>query len=583
MISVIVPVFNCEQYLDKCINSIINQDEKNFELILINDGSFDGTSDICTRWKEKDSRIILINQENQGQGSARNAGIKEARGEYLVFVDADDYLEPQALSLLAEYVQHKDYDIVMYQHYYISSDMEDRIECKSCIEFSTKSDIMIESTTFLWDKMFKRSFFVQNILLKNYYGEDLSASAYLIAKSDKIGLIDECLYTHLDRSGNLSSNHNRVMEIVDSLYDMFDIFERQNMLKEYYHVLLYISYKQYRLYLIDLKYRFDEDFHKKLINKFIKYFETVFCSEKNIIHILGLELTRRYIKIGDIFLPDFKQWSPWRVWRNMEHYMIDPYIIQKENEKYPLMTDYLISFTREFDSIKYGTISQELWMDRWKIQCSKFVETLKQSSFIGNIILIKQHLNNEKLDDLFNWCCGYFIERCKKAIISDEITTKIDFLKVILDSRLAYDNFDGFEKPRTISQEEKYFRGEYFRTNINLNVMNIMLKIKFSKRRFTEFFYSKNINSIAIYGMGYLGERFAEELMEEEFDIKFGIDKRNFNNALIKVINPEESFEKIDAIVVTPIHLFHEIKTSIEKKALCSIISLEEVIEYFIN
>ena len=67
MISVIVPVFNCEQYLDKCINSIINQDEKNFELIIINDGSFDGTPDICNKWKAIDSRIVLIHQDNQGK------------------------------------------------------------------------------------------------------------------------------------------------------------------------------------------------------------------------------------------------------------------------------------------------------------------------------------------------------------------------------------------------------------------------------------------------------------------------------------------------------------------------------------
>ena len=587
MISVIVPVFNCEQYIGKCIESIINQDEKNMELIIINDGSVDGTLEICNRWKEKDCRIVLINQENQGQGSARNFGIKKARGEYLVFVDADDYLEPQALSLLAEQIQHNDYDILIYSFYYINrNNTQEKIACKRKIDFSTKSDIMIDSTTFLWDKMFKRTFFVENTKLENYYGEDLCACAYLLAKTDKIGFIEDYLYNHIERNGNLTSDNNKVMEIVDSLHCMVDLFKKQNMLKEYHYVLLYLSCQQYNLYRLELKDRFDTKFHKELIKKFLKYFKTAFDLDADFTKWLEIENKRRYVIIGDDLLPIFRKWRDGGIWskyRNIENYMIDPYMIQRENEINPSMSEYFLSFTRELEAVKYGTLSQNIWMRRWKNQCNKFVETLKQSSFTGNIIVIKQYLNNEKLNFLLNLCYEYFAEQCNNAIIVDNIKTRVDLLTFISKNKPCYHYFNGYEKARSGDLEEMYLRGEAFRTNINLNIMNMMLKIISSKRRFTEYFQSLKIHSIAVYGMGYLGERFVEVLVEEGFDIKFAIDKNIDYSARIRIIKPEEDFDVTDAIIVTPVHLLNEIKASLEIKVSCRIISLEEVVEYFAN
>ena len=92
MISVIVPVYNAEKYLKKCLDSLVNQSYKDLEIILVNDGSQDGSEKICKDYEEKDSRIILINKNNGGPSSARNSGIEKANGEYLSFIDSDDYL-----------------------------------------------------------------------------------------------------------------------------------------------------------------------------------------------------------------------------------------------------------------------------------------------------------------------------------------------------------------------------------------------------------------------------------------------------------------------------------------------------------
>ena len=92
-VSIIVPVYNTEQYLDKCIKSILNQTFKYFELILINDGSNDSSLDICRKYSNKDNRIVIVDNKNQGVSTARNIGISKARGEFILFVDSDDYVD----------------------------------------------------------------------------------------------------------------------------------------------------------------------------------------------------------------------------------------------------------------------------------------------------------------------------------------------------------------------------------------------------------------------------------------------------------------------------------------------------------
>lgn len=102
LISVIVPVYNIQDYLERCVRSICNQTYKNLEIILVDDGSTDGSKDICDRLAKEDDRIRVFHKENGGSSSARNLGIRESTGEYLGFIDSDDYIEPDMYELLAE-------------------------------------------------------------------------------------------------------------------------------------------------------------------------------------------------------------------------------------------------------------------------------------------------------------------------------------------------------------------------------------------------------------------------------------------------------------------------------------------------
>lgn len=116
-VSVIVPIYNVEQYLDTCIKSIVEQTYQNMEILLIDDGSNDLSPDICNQWEKRDSRIRVFHRQNSGVSEARNFGIKNTEGEYLTFVDADDWIEPRTVEQALEIALQNESDIVFWPYY----------------------------------------------------------------------------------------------------------------------------------------------------------------------------------------------------------------------------------------------------------------------------------------------------------------------------------------------------------------------------------------------------------------------------------------------------------------------------------
>lgn len=113
LISVIVPIYKVENYLSECIESLLNQTYKNLEIILVDDGSPDRCGEICEEYKTKDERIVVIHKENGGLSDARNAGMKVMTGDYIVFVDSDDYMTPEGIEFLAHLLEEREADMVI--------------------------------------------------------------------------------------------------------------------------------------------------------------------------------------------------------------------------------------------------------------------------------------------------------------------------------------------------------------------------------------------------------------------------------------------------------------------------------------
>ena len=116
-ISIIVPIYNAEKFLNKCIKSILKQTFENFELILVNDGSTDKSLDICNKYAKSDKRIKVINKKNEGSVLARKRGIKEAKGDYVIFVDADDWISINALEVINEEINNNNADVIVFNYY----------------------------------------------------------------------------------------------------------------------------------------------------------------------------------------------------------------------------------------------------------------------------------------------------------------------------------------------------------------------------------------------------------------------------------------------------------------------------------
>ena len=173
LISVIVPVYNSEAYLDRCIQSITNQDYRCFELLLIDDGSTDKSPIICDRWQKKDWRIKTIHQENGGQSKARNTGLAYAQGDYIAFVDSDDYVTADYLSyLLSLFPQSDDCSVTACNHYIVrkgrsipnTEEAKDRVfSAKEALESALFHECIDVSP---WGKLYKKGVFYGTEILQ---------------------------------------------------------------------------------------------------------------------------------------------------------------------------------------------------------------------------------------------------------------------------------------------------------------------------------------------------------------------------------------------------------------------------------
>lgn len=164
LISVIVPVYKVEKFLDKCISSLISQSYKNLEIILVDDGSPDKSGKICDAWSNKDDRILVIHQRNSGAGAARNTALKKARGDYITFVDSDDYIAPQMyeymLSLFENDIDIVECDYVNVWDDYMNFDNNesvDQAKLYTCVE-ALKENIQDHYfRQLIWNKLYRKN------------------------------------------------------------------------------------------------------------------------------------------------------------------------------------------------------------------------------------------------------------------------------------------------------------------------------------------------------------------------------------------------------------------------------------------
>ena len=263
MISIIVPIYNCEKYLKECIDSICNQTYTDLEIILVDDGSTDNSSMICDEYAKSDSRIIVIHKENGGATSARNAGLRIAKGEYIGFADSDDWAEPDMCKVLLENMTLHNSQISICTRYINNGNSEfkddlcvpDGVYVKNDPEKTIIHNLFYKKdyksrgiTTSLWAKLFVRELILKHqfkIDERTKYAEDDVCVYSCLLDAERVSFVNEALYHY--RMQDESITHS----IDDTYFEKISIFYQQMKNVFMYHSdsdILMQKLKKYMLY-----------------------------------------------------------------------------------------------------------------------------------------------------------------------------------------------------------------------------------------------------------------------------------------------------------------------------------------------
>ena len=250
-VSIVVPVYNAEKYLDKCIESLVNQTLDNYEIIFVNDGSTDTSRDILEKYQETYPDIIkIINKDNGGQASARNLGIDCSQGTYIGFIDADDYAEYQMFEKLLEAANMNQADVSECNYYFLRYENDQRLDMRpycTTRQYKSNRDMFIDPLVSPWNKLFRADLLNESKVrfVEGCIYEDTGFYIKLIPFIKKQVYVDEALIHHVFwESSTMNANRNlKVGDIFTVLEDVYAFYKANYLWDEYYEELEYFSVK----------------------------------------------------------------------------------------------------------------------------------------------------------------------------------------------------------------------------------------------------------------------------------------------------------------------------------------------------
>lgn len=212
LVSIIVPVYNVEEYLGRCVDSILGQTYTNLEVILVDDGAKDSSGDICDAYARQDPRVRVIHKENGGLSSARNAGIDIAKGDYLEFVDSDDWIEPDAVESLLSLALEQNVELVVGGRYDVKAKTGVKKKGLCPVRTEVISGEELVSRIFRWDncdsaapdKLFHRRLFAQIRFPHGKVCEDVPIMYKIVLDAGRAALLDKPFYNYFHRPGSIT-------------------------------------------------------------------------------------------------------------------------------------------------------------------------------------------------------------------------------------------------------------------------------------------------------------------------------------------------------------------------------------------
>lgn len=250
-VSIIVPVYQVENYLHKCVDSILAQTFTDFELILVDDGSKDRSGQICDEYAEMDERVKVIHKENSGPSDTRNRGIEQAAGNYFMFVDSDDYIAPTMVECLYQSILKENADIAACNFLYsfeddrnqdFSTNIQWEVVSGAEIFYNRKNDRSCGYWTVVWNKLYKSKVFGKLRFRAGKYYEDEFWANDIYQMDIKMVTIPECLYYYRQHGNNSmkTTNSKKNLDILEALQERIDIYLMdETHAAQAYRVLIY--------------------------------------------------------------------------------------------------------------------------------------------------------------------------------------------------------------------------------------------------------------------------------------------------------------------------------------------------------
>lgn len=236
LVSIIVPIYKVEPYLRRCLDSIVNQTYTNLEIILIDDGSPDGCPQICDEYAANDNRIVVIHKENGGLSDARNAGLDICKGEYISFVDSDDWVDEKYIEVLLSLSIKENTDIVIGEYVKINGKIPQKEENVWTKTYSSKEALIRLFSknnityTVSWGKLYKKELFNSIRFPIGKYHEDEFTTYILFYNSTKIVYTSKALYNYYQRAGSIVSTRHP-WDVLDYLEQRFIFFKERKEFK----------------------------------------------------------------------------------------------------------------------------------------------------------------------------------------------------------------------------------------------------------------------------------------------------------------------------------------------------------------
>lgn len=303
-ISVIVPVYNVEDFLHDCVDSLLAQEPASFEILLIDDGSTDQSGAICDAYARQDRRIRVIHQKNAGLGGARNTGVREAAGAFLLFLDSDDTLDPHSLAYLSAQQKEKDADIVIFLFETVDENGASLSVIRENAPYGTvlslkdgaHADILLNSPS-ACNRLYRKSLFTTHDILfpEHVWYEDIRTTLKLMLQANSILYCDRALYRYRMRQGSITKNVNadRNREILEAFRDVFDYFSQTNRFEAFRDELCFLTIQHVYLAASVRVIRIDR--RHPLIREFAVFLQTHFPDYKKNKYLPQMDRNKRLI------------------------------------------------------------------------------------------------------------------------------------------------------------------------------------------------------------------------------------------------------------------------------------------------